>query len=224
MCTSPPVSMLGACAAEINLLRKRRIGPYSCDFSANRTTMHLKIVKIWPRFSTFSLRSFLPRRLLARRNPGEQDHVAVRLSHGEHLDPVLPLQQGRFGNDCLETPAAPRSVEGGSNRPDSPVDGYRHIFHVPRRDSSFDGSRNDENEDGIGRFQGFQVCRPAEKRPEVETLVEIYQGLRDTYEHAGAPQPGTLKSQDAKDRPGYVWNALARGTGWDSSPPCSPES
>ena len=57
--------LLGACAAEINLLRKRRIGPYSPDFSANRTTMHLKIVKIWPRFSTFSLRSFLPRRLLA---------------------------------------------------------------------------------------------------------------------------------------------------------------
>ncbi len=58
------VSGPGACAAEINLLRKRRIGPYSCDFSANRTTMHLKIVKIRPRFSTFSLRSFLPRRLL----------------------------------------------------------------------------------------------------------------------------------------------------------------
>ncbi len=56
--------LLGACAAEINLLRKRRIGPYPCDFSANRTTMHLKIVKIWPRFSAFSLRSFLPRRLL----------------------------------------------------------------------------------------------------------------------------------------------------------------
>ena len=55
---------LGACAAEINLLRKRRIGPYFPDFSANRATMHLKIVKIWPRFSTFSLRSFLPRRLL----------------------------------------------------------------------------------------------------------------------------------------------------------------
>ena len=32
---------LGACAAEIDLLRKRIIGPYSCDFSANRTTMRL---------------------------------------------------------------------------------------------------------------------------------------------------------------------------------------
>ena len=47
--------------------------------------------------------------------------------------------------------------------------------------------------------------------PEVETLVEIYQGLRDTYEHAGAPQPGTLKPRDASERPGYVWNALAKG-------------
>ena len=42
-----------------------RIGPYFPDFSANRTTMHLQIEKIWPRFPTFSLRSFLPRRLLA---------------------------------------------------------------------------------------------------------------------------------------------------------------
>ena len=41
-----------------------RIGPYFPDFSANRTTMHLQIEKIWPRFPTFSLRS-LPRRLLA---------------------------------------------------------------------------------------------------------------------------------------------------------------
>ena len=41
-----------------------RIGPYFPDFSANRTTMHLQIEKIRPRFPTFSLRSFLPRRLL----------------------------------------------------------------------------------------------------------------------------------------------------------------
>ncbi len=41
-----------------------RIGPYFLDFSTDRTTMHLKIEKIWPRFPAFSLRSFLPRRLL----------------------------------------------------------------------------------------------------------------------------------------------------------------
>ncbi len=34
-------AMLGACAAEIDLLRKRIIGPYFPDFSANRTTMRL---------------------------------------------------------------------------------------------------------------------------------------------------------------------------------------
>ena len=36
----------------------------STDFSLNRTTIRLKIEKIWHRFSTFSLRSLLPRRLL----------------------------------------------------------------------------------------------------------------------------------------------------------------
>ena len=69
---------LGACAAEINLLRKRGIGPYFPDFSANRTTMHLKIVKICPRFPTFSLRSFLRRRLLAQLQ-------ALALAPGEKL-------------------------------------------------------------------------------------------------------------------------------------------
>jgi len=42
-----------------------KIGPYPPDFSLNRTTIRLKIEKIWPRFSTCSLRSLLPRRLLA---------------------------------------------------------------------------------------------------------------------------------------------------------------
>ena len=44
------------------------IGPYFPDFSLNRTTIRLKIEKIWPRFSAFSLRSLLPRRLLAACN------------------------------------------------------------------------------------------------------------------------------------------------------------
>ena len=85
--------ILGACAAEINLLRKRRIGPYFPDFSANRTTMHLKIVKIWPRFSTFSLRSFLPRRLLAA---AAEDQVAAKLESFHDLAARLRRRtQGR---------------------------------------------------------------------------------------------------------------------------------
>ena len=40
--------------------------------------MHLQIEKIWPRFPTFSLRSFLPRRLLVKRFPD----LKVVLIHG----------------------------------------------------------------------------------------------------------------------------------------------
>ena len=47
--------------------------------------------------------------------------------------------------------------------------------------------------------------------PQVEHLVEIYQGLRDTYEHPGAPQPKTLKPAPAGWKPGHVWNALRKG-------------
>ena len=98
-CTRKKLSAaLGACAAEINLLRKRRIGPYFPDFSANRTTMHLKIVKIWPRFSTFSLRSFLPRRLLVRKGcPGEDRHgQESEILHAEGPLPVAPRVSGAF--------------------------------------------------------------------------------------------------------------------------------
>ena len=54
----------GACAAEEIYCESGIIGLYFLDFSLNRTTIHLKIEKIWPRFSTFSLRSLLPRKLL----------------------------------------------------------------------------------------------------------------------------------------------------------------
>ncbi len=57
--------LLGAWAAEEIYCESGIIGPDSPDFSLNRTTIRLKIEKIWPRFSTFSLRSLLPPRLLA---------------------------------------------------------------------------------------------------------------------------------------------------------------
>ncbi len=49
--------------------------------------------------------------------------------------------------------------------------------------------------------------------PEVEPVVEIYQGLRQSYEHEGAP----ATAKDAQDsiggyRPlGFIWNALMKG-------------
>ncbi len=67
---------LGACAAEEIYCESGIIGPYFPDFSLNRTTIRLKIEKIWSRFSTFSLRSLLPRRLLVFQG-GDRDTAAT---------------------------------------------------------------------------------------------------------------------------------------------------
>ena len=54
--------------------------------------------------------------------------------------------------------------------------------------------------------------------PEVENLVEIFQGMRNTYEYPGAPSPKRLtpspksRAEAPSLRPlGFVWNALAKG-------------
>ena len=46
--------------------------------------------------------------------------------------------------------------------------------------------------------------------PQVERLVEMYQGLRSTYEYAGAPDPAGRAVYE-KDSKNFVWDALARG-------------
>ena len=106
-----PVLRLGACAAEIDLLRKRGIGPYFLDFSANRTTMRLKIVKICPRFPTFSLRSFLRHRLLALVGAGRQACPTARLQaefdHGLEYFRLNPLGAYCVGQADSYEPATP---------------------------------------------------------------------------------------------------------------------
>src|SRR5262249_52330430 len=48
--------------------------------------------------------------------------------------------------------------------------------------------------------------------PEVEPVVEIYQGHRHNYEHAGAPRSPTAATQIGGFEPaGFVWNALEKG-------------
>jgi hypothetical protein len=51
--------------------------------------------------------------------------------------------------------------------------------------------------------------------PEVEPLVEIYQGYRNSYEYEGAPKAATALNQPAQKsgwQPlGFVWNAWAKG-------------
>ncbi|MBM3739455.1 MAG: hypothetical protein FJW39_27110 [Acidobacteria bacterium] len=46
--------------------------------------------------------------------------------------------------------------------------------------------------------------------PQVERLVELYQGLRSTYEYNGAPDPADRAVYE-KDSKNFVWDALARG-------------
>jgi hypothetical protein len=45
--------------------------------------------------------------------------------------------------------------------------------------------------------------------PEIERLVEIYQGCRSTYEYNGAPDPLGRNIYE-KDSPNFVWNALEK--------------
>jgi hypothetical protein len=48
--------------------------------------------------------------------------------------------------------------------------------------------------------------------PEVEPVVEIYQGHRHNYEHFGAPRSPTAETQIGGYQPaGFVWNALEKG-------------
>lgn len=63
--------------------------------------------------------------------------------------------------------------------------------------------------------------------PEVESLMEIYQGMRDSYEYPGSPRPYQLFAQADTTKPigrasssphspsfrplGFAWNALAKG-------------
>ena len=45
--------------------------------------------------------------------------------------------------------------------------------------------------------------------PDIERVVEIYQGLRSTYEYNGAPDPAGRVVYE-KDSKSFVWNALER--------------
>jgi hypothetical protein len=51
-----------------------------------------------------------------------------------------------------------------------------------------------------------------DNNPDVEPVVEIYQGHRHNYEHKGAPRAPTAETQIGGYRPaGFVWNALEKG-------------
>ena len=86
--------------------------------------MHLQIVKIWPRFSTFSLRSFLPRRLLGN---GEYVRLVEALQkHGYQqrdnlqrfqLVRTVPARDGGPDIDVVVDFLMPRDAQIAKNRP-----------------------------------------------------------------------------------------------------------
>jgi hypothetical protein len=123
--------------------------------------------------------------------------------------------------------------------------GHRNIFFtqrgVPTRPLSQEEDRGIEGAEGLfwylRRFNGFSIPHTTgrtsgtdwrDNDPAVESLLEIYQGMRDTYEYPGAPKPKRLWS-DFVDRSkrlpaelsdeaspffrrlGFAWNALAKG-------------
>jgi hypothetical protein len=55
----------------------------------------------------------------------------------------------------------------------------------------------------------------SDHNPEVEPLVEIYQGCRNSYEYEGAPRSATRLNPQAQksgfEPAGFWWNALAKG-------------
>ena len=98
-------------------------------------------------------------------------------------------------------------------------EGAERLFWYLRRNNGFSIPHT------TGRTSGTDW---RDNDPKVENLVEIYQGMRDTYEYPGAPRPKRLwtqfldpskripraSSSEASSsfrRSGFVWNALAKG-------------
>jgi hypothetical protein len=51
-----------------------------------------------------------------------------------------------------------------------------------------------------------------DNNPEVEPVVEVYQGHRHNYEHFGAPRSPTAETEIGGYQPaGFIWNALEKG-------------
>lgn len=110
--------------------------------------------------------------------------------------------------------------------------GHRNIFFARRGNPTFPDQPNERESssaavglfDYLRRYQGISIPHtPAtgmgtdwrDNDPEVEPLVEIYQGDRVSAEYEGAPRAATeidVTNQAGGFRPkGYVWNAWAKG-------------
>ncbi len=105
--------------------------------------------------------------------------------------------------------------------------GHRNIIHLNRDYAPVPASYDigDPGVSPLGLFQALRGQRAISiphtsawvnrqvswdyNDPDIEPLVEIYQGLRSTYEYNGAPDPAGRAVYE-KDSRNFVWDALAR--------------
>ena len=165
-------------------------------------------------------------------NVAELDYLGMSEHHGAggpNIDYINWLLQQRV--DVFHVPG--RFVPlFGYERGVSYPNGHRNVFFAQRGNPTFPdqpGERESSSGsvglfDYLKEYDGISIPHtPAtgmgtdwrDNDPEVEPLVEIYQGDRVSAEYEGAPKAATeddLTSQAGGFRPkGYVWNAWAKG-------------
>ena len=120
----------------------------------------------------------------------------------------------------------------GYERGERYPNGHRNIFFAKRGNPTFPSQPNEQQTssgavglfDYVRKYDGISIPHtPAtgmgtdwrDNQPDVEPLVEIYQGDRVSAEYEGAPKAATaddVTNQAGGFRPkGYVWNAWAKG-------------
>ncbi len=165
-------------------------------------------------------------------NVAELDYLGMSEHHnsgGPNIDYINWLLQQRV--DVFHVPG--RFVPlFGYERGTSYPNGHRNIFFAKRGNPTFPDQPGEKETssgavglfDYVRRHGGISIPHtPAtgmgtdwrDNDPEVEPLVEIYQGDRVSAEYEGAPKAATdgdVTNQAGGFRPaGYVWNAWAKG-------------
>ena len=165
-------------------------------------------------------------------NVAELDYLGMSEHHnsgGPNIEYINWLLQQRV--DVFHVPG--RFVPlFGYERGERYPNGHRNVFFAKRGNPTFPTQPNEGETssaavglyDYLKRYDGISIPHtPAtgmgtdwrDNDPDVEPLVEIYQGDRVSAEYEGAPKAATeedLTNQAGGFRPkGYVWNAWAKG-------------
>jgi hypothetical protein len=153
------------------------------------------------------------------------DFIGVT-DHTRYLVRRYNLWRGQQNADLFYKPGVFTVMHSYERSQMSPW-GHRNIVHLDRNYEPVPASY-DTGDPGVDPFGLFAALRGKHATsiphtsawgakqvswdyadPDLERLVEIYQGARSTYEYKGAPDPaGRAVYED--DSPNFVWDALAR--------------